>query len=30
MNLDRPMGSDWVGNPDLDPMHNLEWQSGFN
>jgi iron complex outermembrane receptor protein len=29
MNLDRPMGSDWVGNPDLDPVGNLEWQSGF-
>ncbi len=21
---------DWVGNPDLKPVHNLEWQSGFS
>lgn len=31
MNLDKPgMNPDWVGNPDLDPVHNLEWQSGFS
>lgn len=30
MNLDRPMANpDWVGNPDLDPVHNLEFQTGI-
>ena len=30
MNLDRPMANpDWVGNPDLDPVHNLEFQAGI-
>jgi len=29
MNLNRPMSNpDWVGNPDLDPVGNLEIQSG--
>jgi iron complex outermembrane receptor protein len=31
MNLNKPgMNPDWVGNPALDPVHNLEWQSGFS
>lgn len=31
MNLDKPgTNPDWVGKPDLDPVHNLEWQSGFS
>lgn len=30
MNLNRPMANpDWVGNPDLDPVHTLELQTGF-
>jgi iron complex outermembrane receptor protein len=36
MNLDRPdplppmaANPDWVGNPDLDPVHNLEFQTGI-
>lgn len=29
MNLNRPMGADWVGNPDLDPVRNLEFQTGL-
>jgi iron complex outermembrane receptor protein len=30
MNLDRPMANpDWVGNPDLDPVRNLEFQTGI-
>lgn len=30
MNLDRPMmNTDWVGNPDLDPVRNLELQGGL-
>lgn len=30
MNLNRPMANpDWVGNPDLDPVHTLELQSGL-
>ncbi|NBB79267.1 MAG: TonB-dependent receptor [Verrucomicrobia bacterium] len=30
MNLNRPMmNSDWVGNPDLDPVENLELQGGL-
>jgi iron complex outermembrane receptor protein len=30
MNLDRPLAnSDWVGNPDLDPVQNLELQGGL-
>lgn len=29
LNLNRPMANpDWVGNPDLDPVHNLEIQGG--
>jgi iron complex outermembrane receptor protein len=31
MNLNRPMANpDWVGNPDLDPVRNLEFQSGLH
>lgn len=31
MNLDKPgLNPEWVGKPDLDPVHNLEWQSGFS
>ena len=31
MNLNRPMANpDWVGNPDLDPVRNLEFQTGFH
>lgn len=30
MNLNRPMANpDWVGNPDLDPVQNLELQGGL-
>jgi len=30
MNLNRPMANvDWVGNPDLNPVHNLELQTGM-
>lgn len=30
INLDRPMANpDWVGNPDLKPVRNIEWQGGM-
>lgn len=30
LNLNRPMANpDWVGNPELDPVRNLEWQGGL-